>query len=184
MNKATIPAVLLLAFIAGALGFYLQRYIAGPDISALESPQPVAESLLGLMRPEFSLIDTEGKLRHVSEWDGMVLVINFWATWCPPCRQEMPMFAELQEKYADQGTQFVGIAAEETDAVTGFIHEMGINYPILTGTVGAIKVAEQYGNRFGALPYTVIIDRSGRIIFSKAGPMHRDETEAIIGSML
>ena len=186
MKSTTIIAVLLLAFIAGTLGFYLQRYISGPvGVNPVKSlPLPAGESLLGRLRPEFTLKDTDGNFRIVSEWDGKILVINFWATWCPPCRQEMPMFAKLQEKYADQGVQFIGIAAEETDEVTDFIREIGVNYPILTGASAAIKVAEEYGNRLGALPYTVIIDRSQHIIYTKTGPLHREEAEAILGSVL
>lgn len=94
------------------------------------------------------------------------------------------MFMELQQQYGGRGVQFIGIATEESDTVIPFIDELGINYPILTGTTSAIQIAEQYGNRFGALPYTVIVDRNQQIIYTKSGPVHREDMEAIIHSFL
>jgi len=182
MNKRLLLLGIGVAIIAGYLGFYLQTHT---DQSSM--PQTMllpGTSLIGQTRPDFSLRDIEGVLRHVNEWNEKVLVINFWATWCPPCRKEMPMFAELQSQYSDQGLQFVGIAIEETEPVLAFIEKLGINYPILTGTKSAIEIAEQYGNQSGALPYTVVIDRQQKIVYTKAGPLHREEAEAVIGGIL
>jgi len=132
-------------------------------------------TMIGKQRPEFQLPDTEGKIRSISEWDNKVLVVNFWATWCPPCRREIPMFIDLQDRYADKGLQFIGVAIDKPDMVSDFIDTMGINYPILVGESDAMSITKQYGNRFGALPYTVVIDRSGNIIFRKRGEIDRDQ---------
>jgi thiol-disulfide isomerase/thioredoxin len=139
-----------------------------------------AKGVVGTPRPDFRLPDLEDRVRSVSEWNGKVLVVNFWATWCPPCRKEMPAFIELQEKYADKGLQFVGIAIDEKDKVIDFSDTYGVNYPMLVGDLEAIKLGKAYGNRFGALPYTVIIDRGGNIRFTQRGELPRETAEAEI----
>jgi len=136
------------------------------------------------LRPEFSLPDLEGRLRQVSEWDGKVLVVNFWATWCPPCRKEMPAFIALQEKYAAQGLQFIGIALDETDKVQDFVDTLGVEYPILVGGKQAERVSVAYGNRFGALPYTVIIDKNKNIINMHRGELTQAQAEQQIKHLL
>jgi len=119
--------------------------------------------------PAFSLPDLEGRTRHSSEWKGKVLVINFWATWCPPCRKEMPLFIEMQEQYAEDGVQFVGIAIDDPDMVQDFYDVYGINFPTLIGGAEAIKLANTLGNRFDSLPFTAIFDRQGNTRYVQAG---------------
>lgn len=148
------------------------------------APQASAIDLVGGPSPDFSLMDMSGQLRNVSEWQGKVLVINFWATWCPPCREEIPHFINLQDKYGHQGLQFLGIALEEADDVMSFANELGINYPLLVGEREVIKLAGKFGNRIGGLPYTVILDRSGNIYFIKTGPLSALEAEQVITSLL
>ena len=150
-----------------------------------ENKKPVtAASLIGKRRPDFSLVDMEDKQRSVSEWDGKVIVVNFWATWCPPCRKEMPAFIALQEQYGKDGLQFVGIAIDEKDKVVDFSDTYGVNYPMLLGQIEAIELAKAYGNRFGALPYTVIVDRKGNIAFTVRGELEKHVAEAEIKKLL
>ena len=144
----------------------------------------IAQFQLQHKMSEFTLADLDGAKHNVHEWDGRVLVLNFWATWCPPCRRETPMFVELQEKYGAQGLQFVGIAIDNKDKVTDFIDTFGVNYPILIGTDDAIQISKEYGNRFGALPYSVIIDRKGHIIRVQRGELTRDVAEKTIKPLL
>ncbi len=139
---------------------------------------------IGQRRPDFTLSDLRGNPRSVSEWDGKVLVINFWATWCPPCRREMPAFVELQEAYGARGLQFLGIAIDEREKVQNFADTYGVNYPILIGELDAIKVSKRYGNRFGALPYTVIVNREGKIVLVQRGELPRDLAEETIRPLL
>jgi peroxiredoxin len=143
-----------------------------------------AQSMVKRPAPEFNLTDVAGTKRNSHEWDGKVLILNFWATWCPPCRSETPMFVELQEKYAATGLQFVGVAIDEMDKVKDFMDTYGINYPMLIGDNDAIDIAKQYGNRFGALPYTVVIDRHGMIQFVQRGGMTREMAENAIKPLL
>ena len=143
-----------------------------------------AAQIVGRHRPEFSLPDLDGRQRSITEWDGKVVALNFWATWCPPCLKEVPEFVSLQEKYRAQGLQFIGIALQKPEEVREFVAEHKVNYPILAGELEVIKLAEAYGNNIGALPYTVIIDRNGQIAHVKPGVLPTEEAESIISGLL
>lgn len=154
------------------------------SVSNLAAASTAKTSIIGKMRPDFSLPDVEGITHPISEWDGKVLVINFWATWCPPCRKETPAFVALQEKYGAHGLQFIGVAIDEKDPVIDFMDTYGVNYPMLLGELDAIEIGKQYGNRFGALPYTVVIDRTGKIAFVIRGEFTSENAEAQIKPLL
>jgi len=135
--------------------------------------------------PDFSLADLQGQTHHSSEWQGKVVIFNFWATWCPPCVREIPLFIELQQKYADRGLQFVGIATSDPPQVVAeFVEDNGINYPILIGEGEAVDVAVNLGNRFGSLPFTAIVDREGNIVLRKVGEIKRKKLEQMILPLL
>ncbi len=119
--------------------------------------------------PEFSFSDLKGVDRNSSEWRGKLLVVNFWATWCPPCREEMPLFIETQEKYAAQGVQFVAIAIDNPQLVGEFAEDYGINFPVLLGDIKAMELADRMGNSFSSLPFTAIYDREGTTRYTQAG---------------
>lgn len=140
--------------------------------------------LMGEVRPNFSLADSNGVMREVSEWDGNVLILNFWASWCTPCLKEIPEFIQLQEKYGEQGLQFVGIALHEADEIKPYMTKLAMNYPSLVGIEKVKKVAKSFGNRFIVLPYTVVIDRDSKIVFIRSGPIKYEETEALIKSII
>jgi peroxiredoxin len=184
VNIRALLTGILIAFVAGVAGFLIQQQFAGIPYQPVTHVQPPEKSLIGELRPDFSLPDKDGNMRFVQEWDGQVLIINFWATWCPPCREEIPEFIKLQSKYAKQGLQFIGIALNKAEEVQNFAIEFGMNYPILVGEQAVIGVAGDFGNRVGLLPYTVVIDRNRRIVFIKKGPLHYAEADAIITSLL
>jgi len=127
--------------------------------------------------PNFSLPDLDGRPRFSQEWLGKVLVVNFWATWCPPCRHEMPQFIELQKSHGSRGLQFVGIAIDSLEPVKEFAKSIGVNYPILIGEIDAISLSESLGNRFSSLPFTVVFDRSGKRVFVQVGEVSRQTLE-------
>ncbi len=180
-GKTIFFTVLLGAMIVGAiLGIHewQTRQDAGALGPSMTSP-PVHTSL-----PDFSLPDLDARPRRSGEWLGKVLVLNFWATWCPPCRKEMPAFMALQEEFGDKGLQVVGIAIDEKSKVQEYVDFLGVNYPILLGENDAAQLSRDLGNRFRGLPFTVIFDRTGRISHIQAGEVQRSTLEAQIKPLL
>ena len=176
----TLTAVVF-GVVVGA-GVFLSLEHRETRLVEIEAVQPLsaAETAAGERRPDFTLPDVDGVLRDVSQWDGRLLVINFWATWCAPCRHEIPFFVELQTLYGARGLQFVGIAIDDPTMIEAFVEEVGMNYPCLHGQLNAMEVSKQYGNRVGGLPFTVVVDRSGNIVARKNGPFERDEIESLL----
>jgi len=123
--------------------------------------------------PPFSFTDIDGATRHSSEWGDKALVVNFWATWCPPCRREMPLLVEMQQQYRNRGVQFVGIAIDDPDLARDFHDVYEINFPTLIGGPEAIQLATTLGNRFGSLPFTAIFDAAGNTRYIQAGELTR-----------
>jgi len=165
-------SALVAAFFAGD---YVMKLINDNSEEARE-----ASSMVGQQRPLFRLPDLQGKVRSVEEWSGQVLVLNFWATWCPPCQREMPSFVQMQDEFASQGLQFVGIALDDAVKVENFLDTMGVEYPNLVGGDEALMVSNSYGNSFGALPYTVAIGRDGTILATFRGEVTREKLEPVI----
>lgn len=139
---------------------------------------------LGIKRPGFTLTDIKGQQRSVDEWDGKVLIINFWASWCSPCRKEIPVFNNLQQEYGPDGVQFVGIAIDNQKAVTQFIQSTPMHYPAIIGNTGAVTLSMAYGNITGTLPYTVFIDRQGRIMSIASGGLTEKHARQAIEKLL
>ncbi len=131
-----------------------------------------------------SLPDLGGTDQPLGQWKGKLLIVNFWATWCAPCREEMPEFVKAQREFGPRGLQFVGIAVDEADKVRQFATDIGLNYPALLGGYGAIELSKTLGNRVGALPFTVIVDRAGRIVYTQLGPIKKERLDDFIGQLL
>jgi len=180
--KQTLMLVVLGLAAAGA-GFMLFQ-INTPVTPKAADSQTQKTTGKNQHRPDFTLPDVEGVEHAISEWDGKVILLNFWATWCPPCRREMPAFIKLQKQLGKQGLQIIGLAIDQVDLVEAFADNIGVNYPILVGENSAIKVTEAYGNQYGQLPYTVIIDRQGIIRHKKFGEVTYDEAIAFIQPLL
>ena len=188
MNRWQIISVaVVIALVSGFGGYYFQQ-LTTDDISSKEElnkkKPPSPEEVIGTDATEFSLLDLNGERRYLSEWRGKLIAINFWATWCAPCREEIPVFVELQQKYQSQGLQFVGIALQQAEEVRDFIEEYNVNYPSLVGGDEVIKIASQLGNNIGAMPYTVMINTEGKIAFTHRGSLTKDEAEAVIKNFL
>jgi thiol-disulfide isomerase/thioredoxin len=176
MNKLEqrfiIIAVALAAVVAGAL---LSRSRVTPPPTAPEA----ASQLLAL-----SLADTAGVRQNLAQWRGKVLVVNFWATWCPPCREEMPGFSRLSRKYATKGVQFVGIGIDTAEKIRKFAAESDIPYPLLIGEQTTMQLAVEFGNRSEGLPFTVILDRTGATHKLHLGRLDEPALESILAKML
>jgi peroxiredoxin len=135
-------------------------------------------------RPAFQLPDLNGQLQSVQQWDGKVLVLNFWATWCPPCVREVPMLVELQRELGPSGLQVVGIAVDKRDAVHEFVETAAVNYPILHGVQSTLEVSQLYGNDAGTLPHTAVVDRAGIVRHVFQGELEREQLEAVLKPLL
>jgi len=130
------------------------------------------------------LADLAGGEPTLEQWRGQVLVVNFWATWCAPCREEIPAFVRLQERYGKRGLQFVGIAFDQPDKVAEFAREFRINYPLLLGGLEAMELLRQAGNRAGVLPYTLVIDRHGNVVSREPGGLKEGRLESLLYPLL
>jgi thiol-disulfide isomerase/thioredoxin len=139
-----------------------------------DAPRRDASALFAITLP-----DADGTPQALGQWRGKVLVVNFWATWCAPCREEMPLFIEAQKRHGANGLQFVGIAVDDAAKVRQFATEIGLNYPTLVGGYGAMELSKTLGNQIMALPYTIVVDRSGTVALTQLGPVKPAQLEAI-----
>ncbi len=182
-NLILALALFAASAVAGYL-FYEHRDGATPvriDNTVAANTTPVKR--VGQMRPEFSLPDLSGSQRSITEWDGDALIVNFWATWCPPCRREIPLLMEMQEQARASGIAIIGIAIDEPDAVKRYAAETGFNYPVLIGEQEAVDAAEAFGADVVSLPLTVMTGRDGRVVEVHAGELSRTELEAAIAKL-
>jgi thiol-disulfide isomerase/thioredoxin len=127
-----------------------------------------------------SLPDAEGVQQSLGQWRGKLLVVNFWATWCAPCREEMPMFVAAQKAHGAKGLQFVGVAVDEVPKVRQFAAEIGLNYPSLIGGFGALELSKALGNSLMALPFTIVVGRDGQVMHTQLGPLRKEQLEQMI----
>mgnify|MGYP001828964108 FL=1 len=164
------------AVIGAASGFAL-RALDSADQSAMQSPVKTVAQVDVV--PSFSYQDLDGRHRHSDEFADKVLVLNFWATWCPPCREETPEFVALQETFAGD-VQFIGIAIDDEEPVREFADTFNMNYPVLLGDIEAISLSRQLGNRYEGLPFTVVAAPGGDVILRHAGSLERDKLETIL----
>jgi thiol-disulfide isomerase/thioredoxin len=130
------------------------------------------------------LPDLDGHDTSLAQWRGKVLVVNFWATWCAPCREEMPQFVAVQSRDGSKGVQFVGIAVDQVDKVREYAKEIRINYPVLIGGFGAIELSKALGNELAALPFTVVLARNGDVAHTQLGQLKPAPLDALLASLL
>jgi thiol-disulfide isomerase/thioredoxin len=136
-------------------------------------PHPVVPTRL----PEFSLNDLSGKPTPIAAWSGKSLVINFWATWCAPCRREIPLLKTLASDWAGRDLTVVGIAVDYADKVRQFAAQFKIDYPVLIGEQDALDVAAKFGMDSPAFPFTVFTDQRGEVVALFVGELHRPQAE-------
>lgn len=177
--KKTILFVLV-AVLGLVAGFMAHKFM---QPTSMDTTEKTADSM-PTTAPAFVLKDLDDTQRSSREWDGKVVMINFWASWCPPCRREIPAFIRLQETYAKQGFVIVGIALDNKQNIVDFSDPLAINYPILLAEDEGIALAQAYGNHLGVLPYTVIIDRAGKINYVHRSELTYEVAEKVIKPLL
>ena len=134
--------------------------------------------------PDFSLPDTSGTITPISNWQGKLLIINFWATWCPPCLKEIPEFIALQSEYAEQNVQFIGIAIDDPLLVEDYLSFIDINYPILIAETEGSSLSQKLGNIINAIPFTVIVNQQSQIVFRHPGELSKQKLRELIEPLI
>lgn len=124
---------------------------------------------LGRKILESRVTGLDGASASLTAYRGRILVVNYWATWCAPCREEIPMFVRLQREYGPKNVQFVGIAIDQAGKVREFAKEFNVDYPLVIGGIDAMDLSREAGNKAGVLPYTLLIDPSGKIVATLLG---------------
>ena len=162
--------VVAAAMLATGAGFFVYR--------ATLSNRSVAEAAAELMR--LRLPDVAGKDQRFAQWRDKVLIVNFWATWCEPCRDEIPVLLRAQAKHASNSVQIVGISIDSVDKVRQFAIEYRIGYPLVIGGMEVIDLTRRLGNTAAGLPYTVVLDRTGRVVTTHLGGISELELDRAI----
>lgn len=171
MRKYFLISVCAAAVVAGIYHYRSSKFHLSPHVS----------SLPGAAAPDFSLPELNGKQLQLASLRGKVVLLDFWATWCDPCREEIPQFVKLQNQYGPQGLQIVGISIDDSaDPVRKFYREFHMNYPVVMGDA---KTGELYGGVLG-LPIAFLIDRDGRIYAKHIGATSPDVFESEIVKLL
>ncbi|HEX7129596.1 MAG TPA: TlpA disulfide reductase family protein [Rhodanobacteraceae bacterium] len=180
-RRATF-VILALAAAAGAGGWWLQRRLQAPPAPsvALAAPDSRTSVLkVGDRADNLALPDLDGKTQQLSQWRGKRVLLNFWATWCAPCRKEMPELAAAQVRHP--GVQVIGVALDQPQAVRQYLKRTAVDYPILIGIDADPEPTLRFGDTIGALPYSVLIGPDGRIERTKLGPFDAAELDDWLG---
>ncbi|HEY7640996.1 MAG TPA: TlpA disulfide reductase family protein, partial [Steroidobacteraceae bacterium] len=183
------------AAIAATAGFFLYRFgiahrdaaaeVAGPVTAQAAAAAPATEESADLPAtlPDFTLGDLEGKPRSILSWPGKSMIINFWATWCAPCKREIPLLRELQKQHGAEGFQVVGVAVDIREDVVKYVKEMGIEYPILTGEQDGLDAVMKFGHGSIGFPFTVFTDNQGRVVLFHLGEIKKEQADVLLGAV-
>ncbi|WP_370308911.1 TlpA family protein disulfide reductase [Sinimarinibacterium flocculans] len=165
--------ILLLALCAGSAG-YLAYRLLGPGSSPL----------IGQAAPNLVFVDAQQREHRLEAMRGQWVLINFWASWCAPCMDELPLLVEAQARYAARGLRILGPALDDAAAVAPIVQRFRLNYPVMADFAAADQAMQALGNSRGALPYTVLVDPEGHIVEVVLGGLSRTALETLITSHL
>jgi len=185
MKNTAIAAAVVVAGLAGAVAYVaydqLKSRTAQTSTPAPAAAAPATQLVETL--PQFQLADRAGQMSSLQDWPDRALIVNFWATWCAPCRREIPLLQQLQRDHAGEGFQVIGIAVDFRDKVLAYADEMKIDYPLLIGEQEALDAAAAFGMTTVGLPFTVFSDRRGRIVTAHLGELTAAEADLILDAV-
>lgn len=158
----------------------VKRFIAVLAMLYCVSGSPLSAQQDDLRRPDFTLPDLAGKARSISEWDGKALIINFWATWCIPCKREIPLFNEIDADYDDADVQILGIAIDTAENVSKYLQTTKMSYTTLAEEDQGQQVAALFSSDPLVLPFTVFLDHQGRVFWMQVEEIYREQADVIL----
>jgi thiol-disulfide isomerase/thioredoxin len=205
MGGRTAVVIAIAIAVAAALGFYTQRHLGRPGETLTAGPTPAAATdgaaatggtaatgaaptpaatepvppKVPDVLPQFELADRDGKLRKLGDWAGRPLAVNYWATWCAPCRREIPLLNKLRQERSGQKLEIIGIAVDFREDVLKYAAQTVIDYPLLIGEEEGLEAVKAVGMQ-PAFPFTVFADSRQRIVALKVGELHQDEADLIL----
>jgi len=187
------PLIILVLVAAGAAGFGVYQWLAPTTGPAPTDGTPVAQAQVieKPMSPEETLSAkyeglADNSAHSLGDWKGKVVLVNFWATWCGPCREEIPLLVRLQAQYAASGLQVVGIATDETDpkGVKDYLTKMVVNYPMLMGDESVNRLVAGLGGNLIGLPFSALLDRNGKVLALSAGELDPKAADQMVKDAL
>ena len=183
MPKTALIIIAIVCAIAGSLFFFGQNPEVAEPIAVASGPAVAEKSPAGATQVSFELDGLDGNKRQFSEWNGKHRIVNFWATWCAPCRREIPLLKAFQDQHGADDFQVIGIAVEFPEPVIAYAEETQFNYPILVGEQDAMAVAESSGISFIGLPFTMIVAKDGTLVGAHMGEIHQQHLDDIVRVM-
>lgn len=171
-RRSILIGIAALAALGGGLGVR-RLFEARPPLRS--DPSSVFQLVLS---------DLEGQLQDLTQWKGKIFVANFWATWCEPCREEIPALIKIQTKYASKNVQIVGISIDSADKIRQFTLTPTINYPLVMGGIESLNVLRHMGNQAGVLPYTAVFKPDGQVAYRHAGPLTEDALDKVLKPLM
>ena len=170
--------IIALALASAGVGLVASRWMQ-PTPRNVAVEKGITALTVGDRRDDASLPDRDGKPTSLAQWDGKLVLLNFWASWCGPCREEMPLLDSIHQLHAAKGLEVVGIASEDATAANGFLQQFPVSYPILVNDPAlGPDWSIRYGNTRNVLPYSVLIGRDGRIVAQRIGNFDEAGIEA------
>lgn len=178
-----------IALVAAAAGFGIYRFGVAPHSQtqtqqaaapeAAPAAEPAAAAVPDVL-PDFTLADIEGKPRSIRSWPGKSMIVNFWATWCAPCRKEIPLLKKIQAAHGAEGFQIVGVAVDFREDVLKYAQDIGIDYPVLIGEQEGLDAVNKFGQGSLGFPFTVFTDNQQRIVMFHLGEIRPEQADVLL----